>query len=807
MTKMIILFYSLLISAMSVIAADSLIITEPTTGITVTVYSTGQYKVIKDSPAWSFTGTTESALSGIIAETGTDSIGNYREIVFTYTAETKMSSSIRTYANRPVVFFARKMLSALNGSMTSRFPVLSIPEVPYKMAFEGKSFSIQTSFGSGNNNGPWVGFDNDKNTFIISAADHFPNERLNLAADGSVYQGWTAGSKNFPANYTQKTVLAIDKGINAAFTTWGSALGDLYGKKMPDIATEPMLRDIGYWTDNGCYYYYKNWDKTKGCDGTLLAVRDHYAQNGLPMGYMQIDSYWYPKGYTQQWQYLVSGGGGYGIYELKAHPALFTNGDLGLFHTKLGKPLAVHSRWIDTASPYRDHYIMSKNVSIDPKWWNDRMADLKNWGVISYLQDWMTAACQPLDNLTDWDIFLDLMSQSGQSNGITLQYGMHSPFHNLQQLKYQNHTYVRISDDGQRTECWDQFLFNSMFVSSLRVYPWSDPPDYKVGGTQNTGCMIMSTLSGGPVGTDDQIGKESKTNILKVARPDAVIVKPDAPIRPTDQTIFLSAKNGGYEGSTFPMVANTYVDHNGIRTAYIFAYSRASTTQLIRFSPDSVGVSGKTYVYDFIGDTGSVVAAGSSFSATVNANRAFRFFIVAPIRASGMACIGDVGKFVTLGKQRISSFTDDPSSMTLSIAYAEDEGPVTISGYAPVQPVVTVSSGSIGAVSYNATSKLFSVAVSHGANNQASITMRNPLVSTIVGATAPLRAHRAITRMVSSGIFVIPRESSVEKNVLSVYDLCGRLVCRSVTGRGPVDLRKDLGLPEGAYIVRMVTTP
>jgi hypothetical protein len=35
--------------------------------------------------------------------------------------------------------------------------------------------------------------------------------------------------------------------------------------------------------------------------GTLLAVRDYYATQAIPIAYMQLDSWWYPKGPGAVW--------------------------------------------------------------------------------------------------------------------------------------------------------------------------------------------------------------------------------------------------------------------------------------------------------------------------------------------------------------------------------------------------------------------------------------------------------------------------------------------------------------------------
>jgi len=119
--------------------------------------------------------------------------------------------------------------------------------------------------------------------------------------DGSLACGINSSIAQLPAGFTHRTWLTIQPGINRALTTWGNALTGLTGKVRPanDCAVE--LNKLGYWTDNGATYYY-NYSAARGYIGTMLAVRDEFAAKGLPLGYLQLDSWWYPKGTANTWQ-------------------------------------------------------------------------------------------------------------------------------------------------------------------------------------------------------------------------------------------------------------------------------------------------------------------------------------------------------------------------------------------------------------------------------------------------------------------------------------------------------------------------
>jgi hypothetical protein len=112
------------------------------------------------------------------------------------------------------------------------------------------------------------------------------------------------------------------------------------GKVRPANDADITLSHLGYWTDNGATYYY-HFEPKLGYENTLLAVRDEFRSKGVPLGYLQLDSWFYPKGAKDDWR-----DGHAGIYEYHAAPDLFPNG-LKAFQEQLGIPLVTHARWIE----------------------------------------------------------------------------------------------------------------------------------------------------------------------------------------------------------------------------------------------------------------------------------------------------------------------------------------------------------------------------------------------------------------------------------------------------------------------------
>ena len=138
-------------------------------------------------------------------------------------------------------------------------------------------------------------------------------------------------------------------------------------------------------------------------------------------------------------------------------------------------------------------------------------------------------------------------------------------------------------------------------------------------------------------------------------------------------------------------------------------------SQTVSVSLAALGLSGPAYAYDYIAGIGTTVPQGGSVSATVSAGT---YWIIAPVGPSGIAFLGDAGKFVSHGDKRIAHLDDDGQIHT-TVAFAAGEGPVTLHGHAARQPTVTATTRSVGTVGYTAATGIFTVSVTAAASNEA----------------------------------------------------------------------------------------
>ena len=667
-------------------------------GVTVTVANTGVYEIVVDSPRWTFSGSVGSTVTNLSVQSGADNAGGaYSEISFNFFSGAARQAAIRIYSGSRAVLFTMSLPSG--GPNTVSFPSLSgYPQGLNHIGYCG--LFGYPSFAGSSTESPWIAFDQAFDTAILSPASHFMVATTGVSS-GQLASGISTQITSLPAGFTQQTLLVIENGINRAFDTWGKLLTGVTGKARLANDADLTLNKLGYWTDAGSTYYYST-EPGLNYPETLSAVKQDFARQGFALGYLQLDSWFYPKGQAASWLDMQDG-----IYQYFAASPPFASSLPG-FRAALGIPLVTHSRWIDPASPYRQQYAMSGNVSIDPLYWGAVAQYLSASGAVAFEQDWLFDKATTDYNLTDEDAFLGNMSAAMSQQNIGIQYCSGSARHFLQSSLYGNVTSIRASMDRFNRPHWTNFLYASRLVSAVGTWPFTD-----VFLTSETSNLLLATLSAGPLGVGDRIGSIDAQNLARSVRPDGVIVKPDVPIAPTDASFWSDSLN-----AQAPMIAATYSDFGSLRAWYLFLYAQGTNTQTA-FRLADAGVTAPVFLYDYVQRTGSVVQPGDLLSENVPD---YAYMIAAPIGASGMAFLGDAGHFVSLGKKRITQLSDD-GALHVSVAFAAHEAVRTVFGYSPVPVTASAADGGIGRVTYDLHTRLFTIEVQPGADGEARLTI------------------------------------------------------------------------------------
>lgn len=668
----------------------------------VTMSADGSYTVTATATGWELQGKLAAPVREVHASEGVDRIGRYQQVSAVWDNGARRAE-MRVYESKPLSLFRDVWTHA--GPNQSPFPSFaSLPTDTYLLSFQKVNFGFY-EFGKLGTQGPWVFFDRGNRALILSPADNFLVSAMDAPANGNADSRIVPEIGSLPAGFAHGTLIAADSGIRTAFADWGSALMDLGGKRRSANDADVTLSKLGYWTDNLTTYYYR-FDPRLGYAGTLLAVHDEFNKLGLQLGYMQLDSWFYPKGPQSRWDTLGNTVE-WGEDEYRADKVLFPDG-LDAFHQRLGVPMVTHARWIAPQSPYRKEFKMSGNVIIDPRFWVGTANYLRRAGVVTYEQDWLDKNAQAAVNLTDPRAFLGEMAKSMSADGISIQYCMPLPADYMASTLYQDVQTIRTSGDEFRRARWDRFLYDSQMAYSLGVWPWTDAFFSK-----DLGSLVISTLSAGPVGVGDAIGGVNVANLKAAIRADGTIIKPDSPILPIDATYLREAQD-----PETPMVAAAESTFGGGRMTYVFAYPRRPSDSSVQVSLKSLGLEQPVYAWNWVTHQGETIPANGLINmAFVNG---WAYEVLTPIGPDGLALLGDLDNIAPLGRARIASLSQD-KGLTFTVRFAVNEKSVRIFGYAAKRPQVTAQSGQAKLVDYRDETHLFALDVEPARSEEATI--------------------------------------------------------------------------------------
>jgi hypothetical protein len=665
-----------------------------------TIKADGTYELDFSAVDWQLVGRLPVAPESVQSTPGKDAIGPYDAVSATYLGGAR-TAEIRIYQALPIAIFRDLWNSA--GANDHPFPAFDkLPAGLMKFSYQRKTFGTY-EFGALGPEGPWSLFDKQGNVMMLSPADNFLVSRMNESPEGAAESRLAEAIQTLPAGFSHSTLLVFDKGMNQAFSVWGSVLLALGGKQRPANDATVVLAKLGYWTDNGARYYYK-FDSQLGYTGTLLAIRDQFRKLGVPLGYMQLDSWWYPKGVNARWN---SAGSALldGEHTYRADMELFPDG-LAAFQQALGLPIATHARWISTASPYRAQYKMSGNVVLDPAFWKSTSDYLAAAGVVTYEQDWLDHNAATELNLNDPQSFLENMSEATRSKGITIQYCMPLPSHYMASTQYSNVQTIRTSDDRFNREKWDSFLYDARLATAVSLWPWTD-----AFFSNELPNLILSTLSAGPVGVGDALGETNAHNLSAAVRADGLIVKPDSPLLPINSMYASDALN-----RSAPMVAMSQSKFGEHGAYYVFAYARSESQEGVTVPLRDLEMSGPVFAYDWVTHSGELIPDGGSLQ--MKFADGWDYQVLSTVNREGLALLGDTEKIVPSGKQRIAA-VEEHGSLTMTIKFAHGEDALTISGYASRRPRLKVRQGKLNSTAYDPQTKIFRAQVAPARSGEA----------------------------------------------------------------------------------------
>lgn len=533
--------------------------------------------------------------------------------------------------------------------------------------------------------------------------------------------GMNVQVRSLPAGFTARALVAAGPGIVPAYDAWGNALRGNYARTPAAADADATLRYIGVLTDNAGGHYYYNYDYSDGLnyEDSLVRFLARSRASGVHFGWLQLDSWWYPKSTWNPQEQIKSvknpalpaqAWNRYGgLLEWKADPGVFPDG-MAAFHKRVRMPFLAHNRFIDKDSPYHKRFAISGLAGIDRRYWTELARYASDSGVATYLQDWLSAIYNFSPELHalagKGRAFTDGMASAMAARGITMQYCMPFPLHILQGAKYPNLTTIRAAGDGLTRSKWTQLAFNARLIREVGAWPATD-----VMPSGDTAAMLFATLSAGPVGVGDAFEQLDRANIMKAARADGEIVKPDEPLTPLARSYVSQARKTGE-----PILASTFTRHGNRTTAYLLAFADNPQKGRTDFSvsPAELGFKNRVAVFDPQAQTLATMNAADTISGSLSGPDAYAYRIIAPISRSGIALIGDLDKFVPMGRKRVTAYRDIAGGAVLEISSAANERELTITGYAASPITARAQGGSVGSVVRDANTGLFKVKLRSG---------------------------------------------------------------------------------------------
>ncbi|CAG0917820.1 unnamed protein product [Notodromas monacha] len=563
---------------------------------------------------------------------------------------------------------------------------------------------------TGEKAGLTVIFDKEgNNSIVISPLDNFmrANTYRNVEAD-SIHYGVIGTITDIPPRFSLRTLITHDNNIRKSIKSWGQMLRQFHGtsEDAPLFDSDLSVTHLGYWTDNGAHYYYQT---EEGMDyhDTMVAVVDYYRQIGVPIRYLQIDSWWYFKG-----QYD-------GVMNWTAKPDVFPYG-LQTLHRDIDMPIVAHNRYFAPDTSYAQQnggeyeFVVESGKSL-PKsrqFWDDLLHEAQQWGLIVYEQDWLDRTFEEMEAMhTDFNLSTDWITQmhaAAEELGLNIQYCMALTRYALESVRFPRVTQIRVSEDYAAALLNWKIGVTSMIAEALGKSPFKDTfrtdqvavekmcSERSTGITAKEACVrafrpflqsAISSLSAGPVGPGDKIGSENAILLLKSCRSDGKLLKPDRPASAVNAQMLRAAfgdPNLGPNGEVWS-TSTTYKESDLVFGAILVADLReAFVLPFGQQGADVLGVLQRDYfafrVTESLETTDFQILAesdGIALEQTSSANFSYVWYTSPVINfqdvETAIIVLGEISKWIPMSKQRTTGIDIRPVSVTIHLIGAEGE--------------------------------------------------------------------------------------------------------------------------------------
>ncbi|XP_050418353.2 uncharacterized protein LOC126831744 [Patella vulgata] len=448
---------------------------------------------------------------------------------------------------------------------------------------------------TGTAGGPIAFFDKKDNVVIIAPFSEFmsaSNQLNNTSNPETLDWGIMGGVMEIPEDFmSQYMIFYSPNGINQAFQEWGNIMRDFYGKDPYYRKSDMTINYLGYWTDNGAYYYFK----TEGDDTyeqTIYDLQSMATKQDIPYRYVQYDAWFYLRANG-------SAGGGTGTIHWDSLASVFPSGMRKVYENTQW-PVLAHNMYWSNQTTYAKQNGGNYNFILDPdgkalpfeeRFWNDLFKYSKTWGLVVYEQDYMNDNTdyinQSISDVYSAKTWMMEMGNAARKNGLTIQYCMDYSKHLLTALEIPVVTQARVMQDNTPGSDHWRIGYSSIFAEAMGIAPFKDnfwtthdEPGNTYNGTEPNGALqaLIATMSTGPVGPSDEIGKTNASLLMRCCNADGLILKPSVPFTAINKQIQQMAfgNNFGPNGDIY----SSYTDISGYKFGVILAANMKNSYSL-----------------------------------------------------------------------------------------------------------------------------------------------------------------------------------------------------------------------------------
>jgi hypothetical protein len=237
----------------------------------------------------------------------------------------------------------------------------------------------------------------DGRTVLLAPLTGFHEQMISVPAGkeqaaAGLRAGWHGDIDEVDEGFATELAIIAGHGVRDCFARWARLLRTASGVAAPDRDSDVLGTRVSYWTDNGSAYWYRT---EPGLDpaSTVVAAVDDLDARGIPVGAVQLDSWWYPHAVlrpfdTDEWVVPPTG-----MVRWEPRVDVLPDGIAPLRERLARRPLVAHCRHLSADSPYADEFPLwvdgDRAHPQDARLYERLLDQCVAWGVDVFEHDWL----------------------------------------------------------------------------------------------------------------------------------------------------------------------------------------------------------------------------------------------------------------------------------------------------------------------------------------------------------------------------------------------------------------------------------